>query len=181
MMRTTTIAVSLLILASLANADDRNRRRNDRDVSGMIAWSTRDRSGNTFGISFDFSDRGTRLNVGYRQNRYGRNSYGRNDRYNQRSRNHVPPHYDYRRYRRGAYDHHHFGSYQEWNDWRNWQARWYGRRGWQRNDRERARAWKAFQHERQHAYRAYDNRRYNSSRNGRRSYRGDRGRYGRRG
>ena len=145
MMRTTTMALSMLILASLANANDRNRRRNDRDVSGRIAWNTRDRSGNTFGISFDFSDRGTRFNVNYGQDRYSRNGYGRNDRYNQRGRNHTPPHYDYNRYRRGDYDRQHFGSDQEWNDWRNWQSQWDHHHGWSHNDRERARAWKAFQ------------------------------------
>ncbi len=174
--RTTTIAVSMLILATIANASDRYQRRNDKDVNGRIAWSTRDRSGNRLSISFDFNGRNVRFNVDYRQDRYSRDRYGRND------RSHTPPHYDYNKYRRGEYDHHHFSSYQEWNDWRNWQSQWDHHRGWSHNDRERAKAWKAFQHEREHAYRQYDNRRNQNSRNDRgRNRGGDRRRSGRRG
>ena len=107
----------MLILASIANADDRNQRRDDRNTSGRIAWSTRDRFGNRFGISFDFGGRSTGFNVDYRQDRYGRE-----------------------RYRRGEYDHHRFGSYQEWNDWRQWQSQWDHHRGWSHNDRGRNRS-----------------------------------------
>ena len=163
-MRTTTVAVSMLILASMAIADDRNTRRDNRDVSGRIAWSTRDRSGNRLGISFDFSGRNTRFNVNYRQDRSGSYSYGRNDRYDRRDHHYTPPNYDYRRYKHGEYDHHHFSSYQEWNDWRNWQSQWNHHRGWAHSDHERQRAWQAFRYERERAHRAYDNRRYRSSR-----------------
>lgn len=183
MIRTTTIAVSMLILATIANADDRYQRRDDRSASGRIAWSTRDRSGNTFGISFDFSGRNVGFNVNYQQNRYGRNDrYYQYNSYAQRGRNYTPPNYDYLRYGRGDYDRLNFGSYQEWNDWRYWQSQWDHHHGWSHNDRERQRAWKAFQHEREHAYRQYDNRRNQNSRNDRgRNRGGDRRRSGRRG
>jgi hypothetical protein len=169
-MKTLSIGLALLVLATTAMADHNDGRRSTGN-NGAIAWSTRDRDGNKFSIVFQFGDRAG-IDVRYEQgrDRYDRydDRYGRYDRYddrydrdgrydgrygrNERIVRYCPPAYDYARWRGHDYDRRHFGSYDEWSDWRQWQKHWSKRRGWQHDARERQRAWDAFCREREHAY-----------------------------
>ena len=148
-----------LMLASLAAASDRDRRRVSKDLHGSISWSSRDRDGNRFGITFDFGDRGFGIRADYRQDRYGR--YRRHDRYYGRL---CPPDYHHDRYGKGQYDRRYFGSYDEWSDWRDWQRGWDDRDRWCCDDYARDRAWRAFLSARSHAHFEYELRRYRDNR-----------------
>ena len=160
-MKLTAIGFALLLLTPLAMADRDDRRA---ATSGAIAWSTRDREGNKFAIVFEFGNR-TAVNLRYEQDRYGRpDRYDRNDRYDRDDRYGregryrapaAPPLYDYKRYKKNSYDTRYFGSFAEWNDWKQWQKHWSKRKNWNHDSRERARAWAAFCNERALAYDSY--------------------------
>ncbi|HXH62060.1 MAG TPA: hypothetical protein VNI20_11965 [Fimbriimonadaceae bacterium] len=154
-----TIAIAVTMLSPLALAHDGYRQDSRTNVAASISWSTRDRNGNRFGITFRVDRRGFDVLAAYdQQSRYDR--YGRGD-YDYRRP--CPPDFDFRHYRKGQYDSRYFDSYDEWCDWRDWTSRWNRHdRNWYRNYDERHRAWVAFLSERSRAaidyYRRHDNR-----------------------
>ena len=155
MIRSIALAASVLSLATLATAFDGDRQHSSKGVQGSIAWSTRDHDVNGFGLVFDYSDRGLGVHASYSQDRYGR--YRPNDRYDRRP---IPPVYDYDRYGHGRYDREHFYSYDEWNDWHEWQHHWDDDHRWYYSHDDRDRAWRAFLHARSRAEFEHDQRHF---------------------